>query len=550
MTAAIFSRLAGDFRIFMAMDAKQADRRARSRKTVCLGIALAALVWPVAGAEPRGFRRLAPGTLTVIRPDREADHTMQRAALREITVARADMAWQPRRSPTTATMVEVAKNCEFKFDVWCLEFAFKPPRRIDVDVPVIDQASGQIKMRVTPCWYLIYRVKNIGWQRTVIAGEGSAPRSVEAFEKPVGFMPHFVLESREGLAADEGPTAYRGYLDRLVPPAMEAIRQREDPSRRFYDSVSIAERELAPGEERWGIAVWENIDPRIDFFTIYVQGLTNAVRWRPAAGPRVDSDDTLESLRLDFWRPGDGGDATEDEMSIGYVGIFERMAIGAAVNEALDRAALTKADPLGGLAALKLTARDLGEPTDDQPGRFAPLVKVLTALAKLPAGPQRNAAARELLGDAGFVSLDDALRAGDPLAEGKPLEFLAALVKETAKLPPADRKRRLAEVLGPAAPQIDRLVGEVAIARRIAVLDAAGMTRQEERSTGPLATFDAFDAAVKRVGEPADRDRFLASLFGPRGPALYAGATAVHEGIDHAWVFRYEIDDSPGENRR
>jgi hypothetical protein len=32
----------------------------------------------------------------------------------------------------------------------------------------------------------------------------------------------------------------------------------------------------------------------------------------------------------------------------------------------------------------------------------------------------------------------------------------------------------------------------------------------------------------------------LRGLFGPGGAALYADAAGVHEGIDHAWIFRYE----------
>ena len=50
--------------------------------------------------------------------------------------------------------------------------------------------------------------------------------TVETFERPIRFMPHFVLESREALSIDEGIASYRGYLDRLVPAAMPVIRQR------------------------------------------------------------------------------------------------------------------------------------------------------------------------------------------------------------------------------------------------------------------------------------------------------------------------------------
>jgi hypothetical protein len=516
----------------------------------CLAVAV-----PAGAAPPRGFRQLAPGALTIIPADRAVDDTVQRVDLPEITVTRGDMAWKPKHAPVSTTMVERAKARDAQLAIWCLEFAFKPPRRIDVDVPVIDPASGAVKMRITPCWYLVYRVKNVGWRKTVIDEDDPSKRSLEIFEKPVRFMPHFVLESREGLSDEEGPTAYRGYLDRLVPTAMEPIRRREDPARKLFDSTSIAERELAPGEERWGVAIWENVDPRIDFYSIYVQGLTNATRWRVRAAGRDDgsgdeTEETLESLRLDFWRPGDGRDHVEDEMAVGFAGIFERMTLGALVNEAIDRPAVTKADPLQGLAMLKLKPADLVEPDDSGRGRFAPLARVLAAVAKLPAGQQRIEAVRELLGDTGAVALDEAVLAVEPRAEGKPLEFLATLVRELAGLPEADRRRQMAEVLGPAAVRVDGLAKQVAVARRMAVLDAAGITRDTLPRGGPLAAFDVLDAAVKAMDDPARRGRFLAGLFGPRGPALYAAATEVHEGIDHAWVFRYEIDEPVEENRR
>jgi len=37
------------------------------------------------------------------------------------------------------------------------------------------------------------------------------------------------------------------------------------------------------------------------------------------------------------------------------------------------------------------------------------------------------------------------------------------------------------------------------------------------------------------------RDLVEAGLFGPRGPGLYARAIQEHEGVEYAWVFRYEI---------
>jgi hypothetical protein len=40
------------------------------------------------------------------------------------------------------------------------------------------------------------------------------------------------------------------------------------------------------------------------------------------------------------------------------------------------------------------------------------------------------------------------------------------------------------------------------------------------------------------------RRQLQEALLGPRGPLVYAAAGAVHEGIDHTWVFRYE--SNPG----
>ena len=37
-------------------------------------------------------------------------------------------------------------------------------------------------------------------------------------------------------------------------------------------------------------------------------------------------------------------------------------------------------------------------------------------------------------------------------------------------------------------------------------------------------------------------DLVLQGLFGPRGPGLYATAVKQEEGVDYAWVFRYETD--------
>ena len=66
------------------------------------------------------------------------------------------------------------------------------------------------------------------------------------------------------------------------------------------------------------------VDPRSDFFSIYVRGLTNAYRWQdppngfkagdpPGTGRRF----LYKTLQLNFWRPGDSLDHNEDEIRFG-----------------------------------------------------------------------------------------------------------------------------------------------------------------------------------------------------------------------------------------
>ena len=395
-----------------------------------IGIAFLVAVASVAAAnlaasavEPAGYRRLAPGVLTVIPADRSGDDALLRADLPEITEGLIDLAWEPKQSPIGATLVEQGRNRDFPRDIWSLEFAFKPPRQIDVDVP-----SRDFRMQRKRVWYLLYRVKNTGARRIVMAdGDATRLRS-ETVQKPVRFLPHFVLESVEGLSKQEGVLSYRAYLDRVVPGAVAAIREREDARIDLHDSARMTERDLAPGEERWGVAVWEDVDPRIDYFSIYVRGLTNAIRWRTRADatfaadsvPVAGEEHALESLRLDFWRPGDDSTSLGVEMSVGHAGMYERRAIGNRVLEALGRGRQTASSPREGLDRLGLTWEEILDPPAavkaagavdrDAPPSLIPLSKVVAALARLQPPAARPAAIGTLFGQVGQEWFEDLVR--------------------------------------------------------------------------------------------------------------------------------------------
>lgn len=523
-----------------------------------------------AGAQPpagrTGFRRLAPGVLTVIAADTRSDSQVLRDDLHEVTKGRADAAWEPKFAPKNATLVERAKNREFQRDIWCLEFAFKPPRLIDVDVPT---TGG--KMQRKRVWYLVYRVRNVGGRRTVIDKDDPTKRTTEAVELPIRFVPHFVLESLEGVTEAEGDTAYRSYLDRIMPAAIGPIRRREDPARELFDSASIAAADIPPGEERWGVATWEDVDPRIDFFTISVRGLTNAIRWRSRAGAAFQADAPVGSemeralvgLRLDFWRPGDDRGAV-DEMSVGYAGMFERMKLGGKIINAGGRPTMLKSQPVLGLADLGLAWSDLIVP-EDGAGDLAPLVATIRKIAAVTPASARGPLVRELLGDLGVEYFEQlsrgllgpaeadreaarsqalaALELAPDTAAARPLETLATVLEKVGAEPPGpEREARLRTFFGGAAPRVASLSRELGLARTVAVLDAIDVTRQRAVAGDALAAFDAVRPAIEAQQDPAQRRLVLEGLFGPRGPALYERATAFREGIDHSWDLRYDTE--------
>jgi hypothetical protein len=105
--------------------------------------------------------------------------------------------------------------------------------------------------------------------------------------------------------------------------------------------------------------------------------------------------------------------------------------------------------------------------------------------------------------------------------------------------------RMAAAFFGPAGRRVEQLARELASARTVVALeDLEGAPRDIERGDA-LAAFAAMQRLLESDTQPARRQDVLRGLFGPRGPELYAAAAAVHEGIDHAWIFRYERD-GPG----
>lgn len=275
------------------------------------------------------FRALAPGVEVTIPPDYDVAATFSRHDLVEVLAADpeyGERAYSKGRS--------LAKDVVFTRNIWCLEIRFKPMRMIMVDIPT---KEGRFERK--QIWYLLYRITNTGKEaERVVSEDGEIRSSVVSAAKPVKFAPRIWLESW-----DTG----KAYLDRLIPVALPEIERREDAARRLLNDKQLhpeaparllntveMEREIPPSPEGqdlgvWGVATWEDIDPRTDHFSVYLQGLTNAYQWEDAkdgdayvykkGDPLGTGRKLLEkTLRLNFWRPSDKYYEHEGEIRYGF----------------------------------------------------------------------------------------------------------------------------------------------------------------------------------------------------------------------------------------
>lgn len=158
-------------------------------------------------------------------------------------------------------------NPSDKNDVWVLDFRFKDPRLITVDVP------GRGKRVV---WYLWYQVIN----------KTSDPRT---------FIPDFELVTHDK------PSVYH---DQVLPKVQEVIRRIEDPTGYLdiKNSVTIASQPIPPSlpdaapRKVTGVAMWDDVDPDTTRFSIFVSGLSN--------GWSVDDNKVIrrKTLQMNFKR--------------------------------------------------------------------------------------------------------------------------------------------------------------------------------------------------------------------------------------------------------
>ena len=288
------------------------------RFLVCT-LTLAALFVQVLATAPTaaqdGKWELDPRVLHTIAPEPQTDETFSGPLTLPISTA----PWKPKTLPVTETLAEMQKRIVLRRGIWNLEFSFKPLRMMTIQVPTDRGLEPRL------IWYMVYRIRYLGndlmptAQETRFGGK-SFPNIVKVNSGPHRFFPRFVLEETQEVK--------KSYMDRVIPAAMEPIFRREFKANRtenlegkLYDSVSISSVPIQLSTENddnpvWGVVTWDNIDPRVDYFSIYVHGLSNAFQMKIEANGQPGKL-SHKTLKLNFYRPGDSLEETEDEIKYG-----------------------------------------------------------------------------------------------------------------------------------------------------------------------------------------------------------------------------------------
>jgi hypothetical protein len=277
-----------------------------------------------AGVKPRAEQAkknpaaaLAPGVMIKIEPDAQDSETVSQHDVVELLAVDKNFDW--------------AKKADFRREIWALQFEFKPVRMISVDIP---QPSGMMQRKLI--WYMVYSVTNTG-KTLVPEKDATLPYEkdladkqkvyqVKIEEKPIRFVPGFLLEGHDRLNEKDTAGYPKFYPDRIIPVADAAVQLREGYGQKIHTSVEM-NREIAVGQTVWGVATWEDIDPKIVWFSVYVTGLTNAYRWTDAPGEYKEGDPLgkgrklmQKTLKLNFRRLGDEYLETEKEIRYGIPG--------------------------------------------------------------------------------------------------------------------------------------------------------------------------------------------------------------------------------------
>lgn len=191
-------------------------------------------------------------------------------------------------------------------NLWIFEVQFKSLRMIVV--PTTNPKTGQ--KEPTPYHYLVYRAVNRELPRRK---DETDSRPINKFDAPPGpelFAPALTLVTN-----DNGRT--KVYKDAIAPEAQVAIARREKLT--LLNSVQASKPVPEPAAEGEisangydGVAIFRNVDPDADYFTIYMSGFSNG--YKLVKGPvryhELESLSKTKKLRInhELWNGDFGSD--------------------------------------------------------------------------------------------------------------------------------------------------------------------------------------------------------------------------------------------------
>jgi hypothetical protein len=260
----------------------------------------------------------APGVVTVIPPAPHPEETFDGPqTLQSLLDAHPEIQFggeshpdgEPHFDPRSRTLVEMAKQVILRREIFCLELSFKPLRQIYIDIP---RSDGRMQRKLV--WYMVYRVRYRGGDlrpaADTIAGVQIYQRMESIHYDSRLFFPKFYLRNN---------VTGKTYLDKILPTAKDKIRVREHITAPLYNSVEMSRIKIPYGSDKaspgvWGVAMWDDVDPSLDFVSVEVFGLTNAFQ---QDGEGDDAPYRRKVLQLNFFRPGDTMRQTEDLIRFG-----------------------------------------------------------------------------------------------------------------------------------------------------------------------------------------------------------------------------------------
>ena len=231
--------------------------------------------------------------------------------------------YQPQTLPRQVTLHERSRRVVLFRDVWQYEFSFTGLRQLSQQVRLSDGRIAQDNI-----WYMVYRVRNLGKSLGFEQVKENPNFDRQLFElqnnkaatdKKADFLPRFAIEGWV-IPAEKRKYEKVVYRDFIDPALVRLVQQREDPGRRLLSTVEMSRAELPVIQDEaadgvWGVAIWRDVDPRIDYLSVFVSGLTNAYRINKDA--KGDIDLKQKTLQLNFWRPGDTVSESDDDVDYG-----------------------------------------------------------------------------------------------------------------------------------------------------------------------------------------------------------------------------------------